>query len=90
MGEMFEGIKAGLEDAIAGRYKVYEEEPIDLKALRQRMKMTQEEFAQRFGIPLASLRNWEQEHRLPTGPARSYLKVIERNPKAVLQALAGE
>lgn len=89
MSEVYEGIKAGLEDAIAGRYKVYEEEPIDLKALRQQLRMTQEQFAQRFGIPLASLRNWEQGHRLPSGPIRSYLRVIEKNPKAVLEALTG-
>lgn len=87
MGDVYKGVKAGLEDAIAGRYRVYKEEPIDLKALRQQLRMTQEQFAQRFGIPLASLRNWEQNHRLPSGPIRSYLRVIEKNPKAVLKAL---
>ncbi|HAK64247.1 MAG: helix-turn-helix domain-containing protein [Pseudomonadota bacterium] len=87
MGDVYKGVKAGLEDAIAGRYTVYKEEPVDLKVLRQQLSMTQEQFAQRFGIPLASLRNWEQNHRLPSGPIRSYLRVIEKNPKAVLKAL---
>ena len=88
MGKIYKGIKAGLEDALAGRYKVYEEEHVDVRALRQRLDMTQEQFAQRFGIPLGSLKNWEQHHRLPGGAIQSYLRVIEKNPKAVLQALA--
>jgi len=88
MSKFYKSIKAGLEDAIAGRYKVYKNEPIDVHTLRRRLHMTQEEFAQRFGIPLASLKNWEQQHRLPGGAIQSYLRVIEKNPKAVLQALA--
>ncbi len=87
MTELYDGIKSGLEDAIANRGKFHKAKKIDMKALRERFDMTQEEFAQHFRIPLATLRNWEQEHRLPQGPASAYLKVIEKNPKAVLEAL---
>jgi len=88
MTDMYEGIKAGLEDAVAKRGKRYKTETVDIKALRERLNMTQETFAQSFRIPLSTLRNWEQEHRLPQGPTSAYLKVIEKNPQAVLNALA--
>ena len=87
MSDTFEGIKAGLEDAIAGHGKYHEIETIDIKALRQSLDMTQEMFAQSFRIPLSTLRNWEQEHRLPQGPTNAYLKVISKNPQAVIEAL---
>ena len=87
MTALYDGIKSGLEDAIANRGKFHKTKQTDIKALRGRLDMTQEEFAQNFRIPLSTLRNWEQEHRLPQGPTSAYLKVIEKNPKAVLEAL---
>jgi putative transcriptional regulator len=49
--------------------------------------MTQEEFAGRFGFSIKTLRHWEQKQRVPEGPARAYLLVIDRDPKAVQRAL---
>jgi putative transcriptional regulator len=52
--------------------------------------MTQGEFAGRFGFSINTLRHWEQGRRVPEGPTRAYLLVIDRNPKAVQKALRGE
>ena len=50
--------------------------------------MTQEQFAARFGFSMATLRHWERGDRTPRGSALVLLKVIERNPQAVTEALA--
>jgi putative transcriptional regulator len=60
---------------------------IDVKAIRTRLDMTQQEFAGRFGFSVNTLRHWEQGSRQPEGPTRAYLRVIERAPKAVQKAL---
>jgi putative transcriptional regulator len=59
-----------------------------VKIMRRAMKMSQEEFAQVFHIPIGTLRDWEQGRVEPDQAARAYLKVIARNPKAVREALA--
>ena len=51
--------------------------------------MTQEEFAGQFGFSINTLRHWEQGRRVPEGPTRAYLLVIDRDPKAVQKALGG-
>jgi putative transcriptional regulator len=58
--------------------------------LRSRTKLTQAEFAARIGVPIETVRNWEQGKRAPRGPARALLKVIEKAPELVFAALAGE
>ncbi len=54
---------------------------------RRIMKLSQEEFAEKFRIPLGTLRDWEQGRKEPDAAARAYLTVIGRNPQAVLDAL---
>jgi putative transcriptional regulator len=56
--------------------------------LRKRLCMTQSEFARALGIPLATLRNWEQGRVLPDPAARSLLTIVAKNPNAALKALA--
>jgi len=58
-----------------------------VKTLRRALGLTQEEFATRFQIPLGTLRDWEQGSAEPDPLARTYLKVIAREPKAVQRAL---
>ncbi len=58
-----------------------------MKAIRTKLNMSQEEFAGRFGFSVKTLRHWEQGRRIPEGPARAYLLVLDRNPKAVQKAL---
>jgi len=59
----------------------------NVRALRQRMKLTQEEFAERFGLPLGTVRDWEQGAHRPDRAAQVLLKVIATNPDAVVRAL---
>jgi putative transcriptional regulator len=59
------------------------------KEIRQTLHMTQEQFATRFQLPLGTLRDWEQGVREPDSAAKSYLRVIAKNPQAVLDALEG-
>ena len=58
------------------------------KRTRRKLGLSQEEFAQRFGIPLGTLRDWEQHRREPDQAAQAYLTVIEREHTAVERALA--
>lgn len=61
--------------------------PVDIAATRRRLGLSQTEFAAWFGISPGTLRNWEQGRRVPEGPARVLLRVIEREPEAVRRAL---
>ena len=61
---------------------------VDIRAIRKRLGLSQEEFALRFGFSAGSVRNWEQGHRYPQGPARVLLRVIDREPAAVQRALS--
>lgn len=57
------------------------------RAVRARLNMTQLEFAAMIGVPLGTLRNWEQGHREPTGPAKALLRVAAKHPRAIRSAL---
>ena len=59
----------------------------DVAALRRRLKLSQAEFATRFGFSVATVRNWEQGRVLADGPARVLLAVIASEPQAVIRAL---
>jgi putative transcriptional regulator len=69
-------------------YRIHLPGAVDVQSIRKRLGMSQAEFAARFGIPPGTLRDWEQGRRIPEGPARVLLKVIETDPKAVERALA--
>lgn len=58
------------------------------KRVRRRVGLSQTEFAKRIGVPVATVRNWEQGKRSPHGPARALLRVLDRIPKSVIAALA--
>jgi putative transcriptional regulator len=59
------------------------------KTLRLQHGMTQEQFAAALHIPVATLRNWEQARVVPDPAAQSLLTVFAKNPRAILEALAG-
>jgi len=63
-------------------------ESIDVQAVRKKLKMSQKEFALRFGFTLSTVQNWEQGHRRPEGSARILLKIIDRRPDVVEKILA--
>jgi putative transcriptional regulator len=90
-----DSIRRGLEQAVVyaegtadeRTYRVHVPESIDVKAIRAKLRMTQEEFAGRFGFSVNTLRHWERGSRQPEGPTRAYLLVIDRAPQAVQRAL---
>src|SRR5437588_3436249 len=51
------------------------------RSIRARSNLTQAEFAARIGVPIETVRNWEQGKRSPRGPARALLKLIEKAPE---------
>jgi putative transcriptional regulator len=59
-----------------------------VRDLRRRACLTQQEFAARLGVPVETIRNWEQGKRMPRGPARALLAVIAHAPDTVFAALA--
>src|SRR5215216_4342524 len=61
-----------------------------VRDLRRRSRLTQLEFAARLGVPVETIRNWEQGKRAPRGPARALLAVIAHSPETVFAALAAE
>ena len=94
MNKAFENISAGLEQAIKhakGQLpgtQIHRPKPVDVKAVRAKVGMTQEQFAARFGFSTATLRHWERGDRMPHGPSLVLLNVIEHNPSAVMEALS--
>lgn len=61
-------------------------EDVDVKSIRGKLGMTQEQFTS-FGFSLSAIRHWEARRRMPEGPARVLLMVIARNPSVVLETL---
>ena len=59
-----------------------------VKIIRRALGISQEDFASRYRIPLGTLRDWEQGRRQPERSARILLKVVEKEPEAVMRALA--
>ena len=64
--------------------------PIDVKAIRKRVKMSQAEFSRAFRISKRALQEWEQGGRQPDSAARAYLTVIRKESAVVRRALASE
>src|ERR1700674_3067174 len=58
------------------------------RGVRARTKLTQAEFSARIGVPLETVRNWEQGKRSPRGPARALLKLIEKAPQVAFAVLS--
>jgi putative transcriptional regulator len=92
----FEAIKAGLEDALAysegdtsrgTTIKVSIPDAVDVAAIRKKLKLSQNKFAARFGFSASVVKDWEQGRRVPDRSARILLKVIEKHPEAVEDAI---
>jgi putative transcriptional regulator len=78
-------IPPGTDEALAkiGLHRI-----VNTKKLRDRLRLTEEEFASRYRIPVGTLRDWEQGRKFPDAPARAYLLVIDKDPDAVAPLLA--
>jgi putative transcriptional regulator len=59
----------------------------DIKGIRQKLHVSQNEFAHMIGVSENTIQNWEQGRRKPEGPAVALLRVTENNPRAVFEAL---
>ena len=94
MSEFFD-IKKGVDEAVdfsedkCPKAVVHEVSSVDVKRVRSNLGMSQNEFASAFGISVSALRHWERGDRVPHGPALVLLNIVEKNPEAVLRALAG-
>jgi putative transcriptional regulator len=94
MSKAYDSIQKGLREAIAHQkgktrgVKIHTPSAVNVQALRKRIGLTQEEFAARFSVSLCTLRHWERGDRKPHGPALVLLRVIEKDDRAVLRALA--
>ena len=95
MTKAFEKIMAGLDDARAyvigdrSGFAVHaiEVSDPDVVAIRSRTGLSQPAFARSIGIPLGTLKNWEQGRRRPEGPARVLLALIDKRPSIVQEEL---
>ena len=67
--------------------EVHVPDDIDVKAIREKIALSQGEFAKLFGLSKRTLEHWEHGRRVPSGPARAFLTVIAREPDAVRRAL---
>ena len=70
--------------------RVYEINPPEIKTVREKLNVSQTEFALMIGVSIRTLQNWEQGRRKPEGPAKALLRIASRNPSAVLDALHAE
>lgn len=92
--DAFDQIMIGLNEALAHARSedvpglvVHVPERIDVAAIRKRTGLSQAAFSLRIGVPVATLRNWEQGRRVPEGPARVLLAMLDRNPRVVEETL---
>ena len=74
----------------AGPAGVYVPESVDVAAIRKRQKLSQTAFADRYGLSISTVRDWEQKRRSPDRAALVLLLVIDREPEAVARALLAD
>ena len=67
--------------------RVFKFKPLEVKKIRDKLHVSQPEFALMIGVSVATLRNWEQGRTVPEGAARALLTVAAKKPRAVLEAL---
>ena len=72
------------QDDVAGA----QDAALDARRVRRRTGLTQADFAARVGVPVDTVRNWEQGKRLPAGPAKALLRILDKAPEAALSALS--
>jgi putative transcriptional regulator len=93
MKTQFQQMMDGLNDVeafLAGEqegFKAHVPQDVDVRAIRNRLGMTQARFSATFGFSLDAIKHWEGGRRTPEAPARTLLTVIDKNPAAVLTAL---
>ncbi len=61
--------------------------PVDIERIRSKLHVSQAQFSLMIGVSKATLQNWEQGRREPEGPAKALLRIVDKQPQAVLEAL---
>jgi len=84
-GRIVEILPDGTENTID-----YSDPAAFVRQVRARCGLTQAAFASKIEVPIETVRNWEQGKRLPRGPARALLKLIDKAPEAAFAALGGK
>lgn len=90
---LFDDLKQSLKEAKAIKARQLQASrrstltPIDVKAVRAKTGLSQNEFAQMIQISTRTLQNWEQKRRNPTGPAAALLKIVSAEPEVALRSL---
>jgi putative transcriptional regulator len=98
MSKLADELLKSMEEALAhakgkrSRARVHQVsvKPADIQKARKRLGLSQDQFALVFGVSASTLRKWEQGQRSPTGAAETLLKIIDREPQAVLRALTAD
>ena len=67
--------------------RTFQYRPVDIKRIRNRLHVSQAQFSLMIGVSKSTLQNWEQGRREPEGPAKALLRIVEKQPQAVLDAL---
>ncbi len=88
-GELVESIdQAGrIRKGLLKPSRIYEYHPLEVKRIRAKLQVSQSQFAMMIGVSKSTLQNWEQGRREPDGPAKALLRVVDKNPRAVIEAL---
>ena len=91
--ELFDELVESIEEAgkirkgIVKPSRVFRYRPVDVKRIRKKLHVSQSQFSMMIGVSKSTLQNWEQGRREPEGPAKALLRVVEKRPEAVLEAL---
>jgi putative transcriptional regulator len=87
--DIIEGLQAAIDyaDGKPGPARVHTVEVPNVRAIREQLKMSQQEFSSAYRIPLPTLQGWEQGRRQPDATAAAFLSVIARMPKETSAAL---
>lgn len=87
--ELLKGVSQ-MDDIVRGKRnpsRVYVFEEPDVKSIREKTGLSQRNFAALIGVSKRTLENWEQGRRHPTGPAKTLLRILDRDPEHALKAL---
>ena len=87
MSDLYKSLKAGLESAINQPKKAVKHEVSEVRRIRTKLKMSVREFAETFHLPKRTVEKWDMQDSELTGAASTLMKIIDKNPKAVMKAL---